>query len=507
MLDNNDSSEASKALSSLISKGWREVRDSADADLRLMRDIANTFKNNLTSSIDRELENFINSASTSFYNNNNNYNSSPTEIDFVKKLQPKISEFRRVYSAPDFRKRVLEKWGRGTVGANIRIDLSAIRKAIVSSELLDGTRTRTTQSSTVLNFREFWGEWKPATTAAPEDDQLWQPLRTLKTMLKEFEKKSEDSTLDFIHKFKSSIEVPPLDVTELFAYLLRQSDPFLDQLGVIKDICDKLIDSLCSKCKKQLLLHSLSAPSLVDNDNTNDELYLRITNVLQSTGHSYDGGFWTNFDPPNGKRHVAIVTTASLPWMTGTTVNPLFRVAHLAKSTQQDVTLLVSWLCKSDQEQPLWITGSFLTIIYFLRVSQFSRQRSFPNCLTYKTPEDFVSKVKEALANEPQPLTLEQQYHLSWEAATERFMEYSELDRVLKSSVKANNKGIRKSISMPSLSRVVDGGLTFTHWFFTGSELLRLCTGAIPGTRDYDKQQCKDLGLLPPQVENPIYGW
>lgn len=139
--------------------------------------------------------------------------------------------------------------------------------------------------------------------------------------------------------------------------------------------------------------------------------------------------------------------------------------------------------------------------------------RSFPNCLTYKTPEDFVAKVKEAMANEPQPLTLEQRYNLSWEAATQRFMEYSELDRVLNNnnvdsySSQTNGKITTKSLLMPNLAPMVDGGLALAHYCFTGNEFLRLCTGAIPGSRDYDKQHCKDLRLLPPQVENPIYGW
>jgi digalactosyldiacylglycerol synthase len=138
--------------------------------------------------------------------------------------------------------------------------------------------------------------------------------------------------------------------------------------------------------------------------------------------------------------------------------------------------------------------------------------RSFPNCLTYKTSDDFVARVKEALANEPQPLTPEQRYNLSWEAATQRFMQYSELDRVLDSEKdvklsKTNGKSITKAVSMPNLSEMIDGGLAFAHYCLTGNEFLRLCTGAIPGTRDYDKQHCKDLHLLPPQVENPIYGW
>ncbi|KAG6638173.1 hypothetical protein CIPAW_10G017700 [Carya illinoinensis] len=578
---------------------------------------------------------------------------------------------------------------------------------------------------------------------------------------------------------RESNEVPPLDVPELLACWVRQSSPFLDQLGVRRDICDKIVESLCSKRKNQLLLHSVSAgeSSVLGNDNINDELDSRIASVLQSTGHCYEGGFWTDHakhDLSDGKRHVAIVTTASLPWMTGTAVNPLFRAAYLAGSARQKVTLLVPWLCKSDQElvypsnltfsspeeqeiyirnwleerigfkadfkisfypgkfskerrsiipagdtsqfipskdadiaileEPEhlnwyhhgrrwtdkfnhvvgivhtnyleyikrekngalqaflvkhinnWVTRAychkvlrlsaatqdlpksvicnvhgvnpkFLKIgekvaaerelgqeafskgAYFLgkmvwakgyrelldllaknkrdldgikldvfgngedahEVQSAARRldldlnflkgrehaddslhgykvfinpsvsdvlctataealamgkfvvcadhpsneffRSFPNCLTYKTSEDFVAKVKEALAREPQPLTPEQRHNLSWEAATQRFMEYSELDRFLVNAEDGAKSGrndgmiIQKSASLPGLTDMVDGGLAFAHYCLTGNEFLRRCTGAIPGTRDYDKQHCKDLNLLPPQVENPIYGW
>lgn len=128
--------------------------------------------------------------------------------------------------------------------------------------------------------------------------------------------------------------------------------------------------------------------------------------------------------------------------------------------------------------------------------------KSFLNCLTNRSPDDFV-------ASEPQPLTPEQRYNLSWEAATQRFMEYSELEKVLNTSKSESLHGsrIRKSVSMPTLTEVVDGGLAFAHYFLTGNEILRLSTGAIPKTRDYDNQHCQDLHLLPPQVQNPIYGW
>ncbi|KAG0499705.1 hypothetical protein HPP92_004396 [Vanilla planifolia] len=577
-------------------------------------------------------------------------------------------------------------------------------------------------------------------------------------------------------EFQESKEVPPLDLSELLAYLVKQSLPWFDQLGIKRDICEKIVESLCSKRKDHMLFQTISIEddSLLENHDVKDELDFRIASVLQSTGYHSDGGFWTDFinhENLENKHHVAIVTTASLPWMTGTAVNPLFRAAYLSKEAKQKVTLLVPWLCKADQELvypnsqtfstpeeqetyiqagwkrgldlkqtsrspstlerrsiiPVGDTSQFIPsqeadiaileepehlnwyyhgkrwtdkfnhvvgIVHtnyleyikrekngaiqaflvkhinnlvaraychkvlrlsaatqdlprsvicnvhgvnpkFLEVGEkvaaekesgkkvFSKGayflgkmvwakgykelidllakhkneleclnldvygsgedshdvqytarklqlnvnfmngrdhaddslhgykvfinpsmsdvlctataealamgkfvvcadhpsndffRYFPNCLTYKTSEEFVARVKEALTNEPQPLTPEQRYTLSWEAATHRFIKYSDVDRMLSTSREGSTgarkghrlRGIKKSFSMPSLSEVVDGGLSFAHYCLTGNELLRLSTGGIPGTRDYDKQHCIDLHLLPPQVQNPVYGW
>jgi len=191
---------------SFLSKGWREVRDSATADLRLMRARADS----LRTLADRELENLLASASTAL-------TSAPppplaagapiAELEFVRtRIQPKISELRRRYASQEreLGRRVLEGWApRGAGGpARARVDLSgitAIRNAIVS-EVDGGERWR----------RAVWnGE------AEAEEGKEWEVVRMIRDGIKEFERRSQTSEIfeglrstgELVEKFKSSLVI------------------------------------------------------------------------------------------------------------------------------------------------------------------------------------------------------------------------------------------------------------------------------------------------------------
>ena len=71
-------------------------------------------------------------------------------------------------------------------------------------------------------------------------------------------------------------------------------------------------------------------------------------------------------------RKFTIVTTASLPWMTGTAVNPLLRAAYLAMANKK-VTLVVPWVPKEDQA------------------------KIFPGGRTFNTPDEQDAFVREWL--------------------------------------------------------------------------------------------------------------
>ena len=138
--------------------------------------------------------------------------------------------------------------------------------------------------------------------------------------------------------------------------------------------------------------------------------------------------------------------------------------------------------------------------------------RSFPNCYTYRTPAEFVEKVKLALASQPQPLVPELQHLLSWEAATDRFIDSAELQNLPPRGPRSG-KGKRKRrlpieaakrtimtlslVTLPKkmLSSVLDTGLSYAHYFLSGIEITRRAAGALPGTKNIGEEFRKDLPL------------
>ena len=96
---------------------------------------------------------------------------------------------------------------------------------------------------------------------------------------------------------------------------------------------------------------------------------------------------------------------------------------------------------------------------------------SFPNCLTYGNQEEFSQCMKKAFESEPQPLSAEDAYRLSWEAATDRFLDAAEL-------------GLEHKEKQPGLSKVSEAMAASAICALNNNEGVRQAIGAGKNTLD-----------------------
>ena len=99
----------------------------------------------------------------------------------------------------------------------------------------------------------------------------------------------------------------------------------------------------------RILVHTKSSLSLDDSDVASASA---ATSPTASSNHSK---ITEASDLSNVKRRIWVVTTAALPWRTGTAVNPLLRALWLTQGRPQNyVTLMVPWLPDAQQRRKLY---------------------------------------------------------------------------------------------------------------------------------------------------------
>lgn len=119
--------------------------------------------------------------------------------------------------------------------------------------------------------------------------------------------------------------------------------------------------------------------------------------------------------------------------------------------------------------------------------------KQFTNCRTYQDSSGFVKETLKALSEEPAQLTDAQMHELSWDAATERFLQAVGLDHVVER--KPTKTPPKKFMSMTmNLRKNMDDASAYVHHVASGIEASRRVFGAIPGSLQPDEEQRQELG-------------
>ncbi|KAG6475725.1 hypothetical protein ZIOFF_064954 [Zingiber officinale] len=120
--------------------------------------------------------------------------------------------------------------------------------------------------------------------------------------------------------------------------------------------------------------------------------------------------------------------------------------------------------------------------------------KQFPNCYTYNSGKEFVKLTLKALVKEPAPITDNLLHELSWEAATERFIEAAELKEIIQEKTLSSPKPFM-AMSSDDWKKSLEEASAYLHNAISGIEAARYAFGAIPNTLQPDEQQCEELGL------------